>query len=213
MVTTLEITKRDMSHKANVLRREGLIPATVYGPDTEPFSIQLDAKNFKKVPVQDHKRLIELKIVSESESIETLIKNIQRDNVSGEILNIEFYKIKRGHELTTKVPLKFVGNSEAVKMGADFVLIHSEANIRCLPRHIPSFLEVSLDSLKSSGDQITFADIDKNENISILEPPKEIICKAESKRKDHTIEPEPKAEAALSDSADASANESKESKT
>lgn len=195
MVTTLEISKRDKNRKARALRREGKIPATVYGPDTEPLNIELDSKNFHKVPLEDLKRLMELKLDSENDSLETIIKNIQKDNLSGEILNVEFYKVKRGHELTTRVPLKFIGNSEAVKMGADLITIHTEANIRCLPRHIPYFLEVNLDALKVSGDHIIFGDIDKNENIIILEPPKEIICKAESKRKDHTIEPEITAEA------------------
>jgi large subunit ribosomal protein L25 len=186
MTTEILIKPRE-NKKPKALRREGQIPATLYGPEIEAQSIQLNAKDFSKVPFEDYNRLITLKGDQEHEA---LIKTVQKDFITREVQNIEFYKIKRGHKVTMKVAIKFTGDSPAVKMGADFVPMHQEAHIKCFPRHIPYFIEVNISSLKASGDHITFADLNINrEEIEILDPAQEIICKAESKKKDHTVEP------------------------
>lgn len=190
MAVHLPVNPRD-KQKARALRREGIIPATLYGPEIQAKNIQLSAKDFSKVAFEDYTHLIFLKNPDGSEE-EALIKNIQRDFVSREILNIEFYKIKRGHKVNMKVALKFVGDSAAVKFGADLVTIHKEAHIRCFPRHIPYFIEVDISKLANPEDHITFADLNINrEEIEILDPGSELICKAETKRKDHTLEPLP----------------------
>lgn len=185
MSVELQIKARE-NKKPKALRREGTIPATLYGPEIEAKNIQLNAKEFSKVDFADYNRLMTLKGEEEHEA---LIRNVQRDFISHEVQNIEFYKIKRGHKVTMKVAFKFIGDSPAVKLGADFVPVHQEAHIKCLPKDIPYFIEVDISSLKESGDHITFADLNiDREVIEILDPNKEIICKAETKKKDHTLE-------------------------
>ena len=181
MAVEIKIEKRATNKKPGVLRAEGNIPATLYGPEIEPQSIQLNAKEFSKVNFHDYTHLIQLN--GDGEEHEALIKNIQRDFVTRDVLNIEFYKVKRGHKVTMKVELKFIGVSPAVKIGADLVVIHKEANIKCLPKDIPYFLEVDISTLKENGEYLTFADLNfDREKIELLEPGKEIICKAEAKR-------------------------------
>jgi len=186
MAITLEFKAREKK-KTGALRRSGVIPATLYGPEIDSLNIQVDAKAFSKLPIEDYNHLIQLK--DEKEEHEALIKNIQRDFLTRQVLNIEFYKIKRGHKLTTKVALKFVGDSEAVRMGADLVIVHKEIHVRCLPKNIPNLIEVDISALKDAESYLTIADLKINkEDIEILDPSTEIICKAEAKRKDHTIE-------------------------
>lgn len=186
MVTTLEIKSRE-NKKPQAIRREGSIPATMYGPEIDATSIQLNAKEFSRIPFEEYTRLIRLK--DSSAEHEVLIKNIQRDFMTREVLNIEFYKVMKGHKLNAKVAFKFVGASEAVKLGADFVVTHKEAHIRCLPRHIPYSIEIDISKLQKPDDHITFADLNINrDEIEILDPAAEIICKAEISKKDHTIE-------------------------
>jgi large subunit ribosomal protein L25 len=204
MVITLEIKQRDKSSKARALRRQGIIPATIYGSEIESQSIQLDAKNFSRVAFEDYTHLMELEEPGQGKH-EVLIKNIQKDCISGQIQNIEFYKITKGHKLTTKVILKFVGNSEAVKMGADLVIVHKEAHIKCFPRHIPAFLEVDLAGLVEAESTITFADLKLGEELELLDPPQEVVCKAETKRKDHTLALEEEAAAQAAEQAAAAA--------
>ena len=211
MAVELKIKHREKKNP-RALRKEGSIPATLYGPDFEDMDIQLSAKDFSRVPFEDYTHLIHLK--TETEDHEVLIKNIQKDFVSREVMNIQFYKIKRGHKVTMKVALKFTGVSNAVRLGADFVAPHKEVNVRCFPRHIPQFIEVNISSLENPGDTITFADLVINkEEIEILDPSKEIICKAETKKTDHTIEPvAPVVSAEVSTTSDAAKKEDDKAK-
>lgn len=189
MATELQVKPRE-NKKSKALRREGQIPVTLYGPEIESMSLQLGAKEFSQVPFADYSQLIHLKGEG-SEDHEVLIKDIQRNFVSRDVQSIQFYKVKRGHKITTKVSFKFVGVSPAVKIGADFVVGHKEAHIRCLPKDLPYSIEVDISSLAKDGDHITFADLNINrEELEILDPEKEIICKAQAKRADHTIETE-----------------------
>jgi large subunit ribosomal protein L25 len=207
MAVEIKIEKRATNKKPGVLRTEGTIPATLYGPEIEPQNIQLNAKDFSKVNFHDYTHLIQLK--GDGEEHEALIKNIQRDFVTRDVLNIEFYKVKRGHKVTMKVELKFTGVSQAVKTGSDMVAIHKEANIKCLPKDIPYFIEVDISKLENNGDFLTFADLNfDREKIELLEPEKEIVCKAEAKRTnvvetsapgEETTEGEAKSEEAKSD--------------
>lgn len=207
MSVELQVKSRE-NKKPKALRREGLIPATLYGPEIEPLSIQLNAKEFSKVAYADYNRLITLKGDQEHEA---LIKKVQKNFVTREVQNIEFYKIKRGHKITMKVAVKFNGTSPAVKLGADFIPVHQEVHIKCLPKDIPYFVEVDITCLKENGDHITFADLQiDREKIEVLDPDKEIICKAETKKKDHMIEPDPVAEAAEGEAAPAAEAEKKD---
>jgi large subunit ribosomal protein L25 len=188
MPMVVEIAVKSREKKTpRALRREGTIPATLYGPEIQPMDIQLSAKEFSRVPFEDYSHLIHLK-EGDTEH-EALIKDVQRDFLSREVQSIQFYKIKRGHKVTMKVAIKIRGESQAVKMGADLVLVHKEAHIKCFPRHIPYFIEVDISKLDKDGDFITFDGLQINrEEIEILDPGQELICKVQSKRTDHTIE-------------------------
>lgn len=186
MALTLEIKARE-EKKPNALRREGIVPATVYGPDMEPASIQLEAKAFSKISFEDHKHLINL--VGGPTEYEVLIKNVQKDFLTREVLNIEFYKVMKGHKLNAKVGIKFVGESKAVKLGAELVTIYKEVHVRCLPKDIPNYFEIDVSKLENPDDHITFADINVDRSIiEVLDPAAEIICKAQLSRKSHAVE-------------------------
>ncbi|MCE2928177.1 MAG: 50S ribosomal protein L25 [Candidatus Caenarcaniphilales bacterium] len=189
MAVHLPVSPREKNSKPRALRRAGFIPATVYGPEIEAKNIQLSAKEFSRVSFEDYSHLMFLQNSDGTEE-EALIKNVQKDSLTRAVMNIEFYKVKRGHKVNMKVAIKFVGDSQAVKLGADFVAVHKEAHIRCFPRHIPYFIEVDISKLEKADDHITFADLNINrEEIEIMDPESEIICKAETKRKDHMLEP------------------------
>ncbi len=208
MVVEIAVQTRE-NKKPRALRREGQIPATIYGPDIEPMDIQLCAKAFSRVPFEEYSHLINIK--EGANEHEALIKDIQRDFVTREVQSIQFYKIKRGHKVSMKVAIKTQGESLAVKMGADLVIVHKEAHIRCFPRHIPNVITVDISKLDNDGDHITFADLVINrEEIEILDPEQEIICKVQTKRTDHTIEPvAPVAEAATPEAGAAAAADDK----
>ncbi len=186
-VLELNIESREQASKPRALRRSGYIPATMYGPDFEPTNIQVSAKDFSRVAFDDYNHIFHLKLAGKDH--EALIRNIQRDFLTREVLNIEFYKIKSGSKIDTKVTLKFVGVAPAIKLGADFVVLHQSAHIRCLPRDLPDHIEVDVSVLKEFEDQITFDDINIDRaKIEITDLGEDLVCKVEEKRIDTTLD-------------------------
>lgn len=185
MAITLKAKARNKDIKPNQIRREGLVPATVYGPEIEPESLTVDYREFSRVPFSEYNHIIELEKEGQ-DKFDVLIKNIQRNYVSREPLNIEFYKVKKGHKVSTKVTIEFIGDSEAVRMGADLVTMHKEVHVRCIPRKIPREVKVDLSVLKTTEDHVTYADLKLDDEVEILDPLNEIICRAETKKVDHS---------------------------
>lgn len=205
MVITLKAKNRQEGIKARAMRREGRIPATVYGPEIEATSLEVDAVEFRRIPFKEYTHIIQLEAEGK-DAMDVLIRNVQKDFINGDVKNLEFYKVKPGHKLTTRVMLEFVGDSEAVKMGADLVTVHKEVHVRCLPRQIPYNVIVDLSKLEKDGDYLTFGDLEYGEGVECLDPAGEIVCKAETKRKDHAKAIEAEDAAA----AEAAANEAAE---
>lgn len=205
MTVKLDVQKRNLDLNPRALRREGLIPVTVYGPDTEPRTLQICQKTFRGLPLSEYTHIIELSEEG-ADPYDTLMKTVQKNHLSGEVQNIEFYKVKKGHKVTTKVSLHFTGESEAVRLGGELVTVHKEVHIRCIPRKIPAFVEVNLDVLKEIDDSITFGCLKLDDEIELLDPAAEIICKAATK-KVAIIEDDTPAEAEAAEGAEGEAAE------
>ncbi len=186
MAVTIEIETRDNSIKPGALRREGFIPATIYGPNFKSRNIQLNARAFRRVPFKEYTHLVRLEETG-AEVIDALIKNVQKNYIDGSVQNIEFYRIDKTRKLNTRVVFEFVGVSEAVRNGADLFVGHKEAHVRCLPNQIPDSIQVDISALVTETDHITFADLKLADGIEILDPDTEIICKAETRKIDHEL--------------------------
>lgn len=140
---TLNIELREGKRKSAAarLRREGKIPAVVYGAQ-EPMAIAVNARefrsNFKRV---SGNTIIELRLPQGSH--EVLVKDFQRDNITGEVLHIDFYEFKKGVALRTRVPLRLTGNPIGVKEGGILETLVHYLEVECLPKDLPG--EISAD--------------------------------------------------------------------
>src|SRR3989338_3213875 len=112
---TIKAKNRE-SKKPNALRREGYVPATVYGHGFSSQSVQVNAKDFSKIPHKAYSHINELELEG-SERFPVLIRNVQVDPVRDNFLNIEFYKIKSDEKIKVRVPLNYTGHSPAVVAG------------------------------------------------------------------------------------------------
>ena len=154
-MATLEIATRE-NKKPKALRAEGKIPATIYGAGLESKNVQVNSKEFSGIKFADYKKLVELN--NAGEKVNALIKNIDKDYITGEVKNIEFYQTQAGLKMNAVVAITYTGASEAIKLGASLVEINRQARVKCAPENLPASLEVNLDALASVGDFITFAD-------------------------------------------------------
>ncbi len=186
MAVTIEIEARDEQTKPGALRRQGFIPATIYGPNFKSRNIRLNARTFRRISQRDYTHLVRLEEAG-AESMDALIKNVQKNFLNGEVQNIEFLRIDKNRKLNTRVAFEFIGVSEAVRAGADLMVAHKEAHIRCLPSQIPEVIQIDISALKTEADHISFADLKLADGIEILDPLTEIVCKAETRKIDHEL--------------------------
>ncbi|MBV9280063.1 MAG: 50S ribosomal protein L25, partial [Chloroflexi bacterium] len=127
-----------LGKKVRRLRREGRLPATVYGHRVEPRSIQVDAHAARDVLRQaGATQLVDLVIDDESPR-PVLIRQTTVDAKRNALLHIEFFQANLREKITTHVPVHFVGESPAVKDGGIFLPVLDHLDIESLPQDVPA---------------------------------------------------------------------------
>jgi large subunit ribosomal protein L25 len=160
----------------NQLRREAKLPGTLYGPGEASKSVQLDEKEFSRLPRAAYSHMIELDFGAGAPT-NALIRHVQRKASTNKIMNVELYRVRLDRKLTVTVPLKFIGVSDAVVKGAQLVESNLSAEIECLPGDIPDVIEVDLSVLKEVEDAIHYGDLKISDKVEILNPTDELVCK------------------------------------
>ncbi|MGI6386584.1 MAG: 50S ribosomal protein L25 [Desulfomonilia bacterium] len=151
--------------KVRALRREGIIPAVVYGRGFETIMVQVSQKDLEKA----YKQTLGAAIINagiEGKKLPVLIHAIQRDNIKGDILHVDFLKVDLRHEVTVDVPLVFVGDSPAEKEGAGKIGREATSiSLKCLPTDIPSEIEVDVSGIVDKHDVIRASDLKLPEDV------------------------------------------------
>jgi large subunit ribosomal protein L25 len=158
---TFKATSRQATgHQVKQLRREGILPAVIYGNIKETRSLSLDAHTFTKLYMQaGHSTIINLAIDGEK-PVKVLIHDVAIHNTRNELTHVDFYAVNLKEKLTTEVPLVFVGTAPAVDVeGGIFVTVKSELEIECLPDNLPQHIDVDISSLITFDDSIRIKDI------------------------------------------------------
>ncbi|HZM24373.1 MAG TPA: 50S ribosomal protein L25 [Anaerolineales bacterium] len=175
----LKATKRDVVGKqVKAMRREGKLPAVIYGRHNEPIVISLDA----------HTASLALGRLSSSSLVTidvdgteyaTLVREKQRDYIKNRLLHVDFLAVSQDEKLTATVSLHFIGVSIAVK---DFnaVLVHNleELEVESLPSDLPERIDVDISVLSKIGDGIRVRDIVVSDKVRILENPDTMVAVA-----------------------------------
>jgi large subunit ribosomal protein L25 len=131
---------------ANALRRQGRVPAVLYGPKTVPTSIAIDRIELKsRLSAAAHARIIRLKsATAELDGKHVIFKDVQRAPVSGEILHADLYEVDLTKPLRVEVPLKFVGKAKGIGNGGILQPLERAVEVECLPLEIPEAVEVDV---------------------------------------------------------------------
>jgi large subunit ribosomal protein L25 len=195
---TLKVEKREiLGKKVKKLRREGILPASIYGKNVKSLAVQLYLKDFlpvyKKV---GETGIIELNLVGEEKPRHVLIHNVQMDPVSDKPLHVDFRQVLLTERITASIPVELVGESPAVaqKLG---VLIQtlSEVEVEALPTDLPEQFTVDISGLKEVDQAITVGDLKPPAGVKILTSEKEILVKINPPTKEE-VSPPPAEEAA-----------------
>ena len=140
------------------LRREDKVPAILYGADKEAASIVLAHKDMIKAQEDEgfYTHILTLNIGGES--VEAILKDIQRHPFKPKITHLDFQRVDASHKLHTKVPVHFIGEEKVTKAGNTVVHQLTEIEITCLPKALPEFVEVNVSDLVA-GDSIHLSDL------------------------------------------------------
>ena len=146
---------------ARSLRREGRIPAVLYGPKTDSIMLSIDTKEFEQIVKNANigSVLLNLQIQNGQDSNRpAMIKELQTHPLSGAFLHIDFYEIDMQRKITVSVPVVTRGISAGVEEGGLLQIVRREIELFCLPTAIPESIEVDITDL-TIGDSIHISEI------------------------------------------------------
>ncbi|MGB5985505.1 MAG: 50S ribosomal protein L25/general stress protein Ctc [Desulfobacterales bacterium] len=138
---------------ARKLRRDGKLPGILYGPDTEPALIAIDAHDFQlALKAGSVNALFNLILAGDSKpQRRVMIKELQAHPVSQTPLHVDFYEIAMDRKINVKVPVVPVGKSVGVEMGGLLQVVRREIEVYCLPDKIPESFIIDISELEVGG--------------------------------------------------------------
>lgn len=181
--------RTQLGKKVKELRINGLIPAVLYGKDNKPINLQIDSKKFKVVYNKaGSSSLVDLEIHNQ-EPIKVLIQDVQENPISNEPIHIDFYAIRMDEEITTEIPLKFVGIASAVKdLEGNLVKNYDKIEVECLPIDLISEINVDISSLKTFEDQIKIKDLNIPEKLKVIDDLESVVAVVTPPRSEEELE-------------------------
>lgn len=168
---TLKVSPREVhGKKVRQLRRDGIVPAVVYGPGMEPVAVQVDQVVMSKVYTAAGKHTPIHISVGDKKRI-AMIKDVEVDNVKRRINHVSFHAVRQNKPIEAEVPIRLVGegDSEAERAGLIVLQTLESIEVKALPLDLPDALEVSILHLKEAGERILVKDIQVPENVEIVD--------------------------------------------
>lgn len=187
----LEVSKREVTgKKVKLLRREGITPANLYGHGIDSTALQVDAKRLKQILAEAGKTaLISLKIDHQKTPRKVLVREVQRNPLTEELLHVDFYQVRLTEKIKAEIPLVFVGEAPALKIKNTSVLhLIDTLTIEALPDHLPHNFEVDLSSLIDTNVAIHVKDIPLGERITLLSDPEQMVVRVVEARREEIVE-------------------------
>ncbi len=162
MTDTYQVQRRSvLGKRVATLRREGVLPANIYGRAQESLAVQIpyvDARNL--LNAHGLNTLVNIQVEGEGQARPVVIRNVELEPVGRKILHLDMYQVDLSRIIKATVPVVLTGDSPAVqKFGG--VLIHALDHIEVegLPHTIPEHIEVSVAGLIAIGDHIQVKDL------------------------------------------------------
>ena len=154
---TLTLDPRDLlGKKAKLLRKQGIVPAIIYGPGIEPINVQAEYNVIEKVWRRAGKHTPVQLTVDGKKNI-ALIKDVDIDPAKNRLRHVSFHAVKANDPVIAEVPIRLIGEGDSEAERAGLVVLQSleHVEVRALPMDLPDALEVPIIDLKVAGDHVT----------------------------------------------------------
>lgn len=180
----LESRARDIqTDVVSKLRKEGFIPAELYGHNVPNVHLAVSQNVFEKVFRKAGESTI-IELLDPSGKVHNvLIQDVQKHYLTSEPIHVDFYEVKMTEKLTATVELEFVGEAKAVReLGGTLLKVLTQVDVQCLPADLPSVIEVDIASLNDFDDVIAIKDLKVSDKVEVLGEPEEVVAKVQAPR-------------------------------
>jgi len=193
---SLVADKRTISgRKVKALRRQGIIPANVFGKKIKSLALQISAKDFEQVFEEAGETgIVELSVKNgKTTQYSVLVSNVQKDPVTDIPIHIDFRQVDLKEKIEASVPIEFTGESPAEKTGIGTVVRYvNEVGVEALPADLPEKFEVDTSVLTEVDQAVLVKDLkyDKTK-VAIKDDSEKIVAKVEPPQKIEEVAPAP----------------------
>jgi len=174
--TTLKIEERNEigGSKARRLLKCDLIPAVVYGNGMKSTAALVDGSEMRKLLKKNGRNTIFHVEFAEEQNLSILIKDIQYNPVSGEMIHLDFQKVNPDEKVQVNIPIKVVGSEGLKNKGNTIAQQLDSITVECLPRDIPQHADVDISGLNPASS-FTAGDLKLPAGVSLISKPNKII--------------------------------------
>lgn len=161
-------TREKLGKAVKTLRRQGLVPAELYGHGIPNVHLTVQAKEFAKVFREAGANTV-VNLLLNSEKRSALVHDVKRDYLTDEISHIDFYQVRMDEKIKARVPLDFVGEAPAVKeKGGILNKAMLEVEVEALPANLPRRLQADLSSLADLNQSLYVSDVAVPRDVRLL---------------------------------------------
>lgn len=192
--TVVEVETRDTrgTSAARRMRRAGRVPAVVYGLDGESFALSVEERRIQEILHLESGRntILTLSLSGQDRKRAVMIKDLQRDPVTEQLVHVDFVRLDLEREITVTVGIRLIGTPEGVKNeGGILDFIHRTVQVECLPTLIPEHLDVDISGLHIN-QHITVADLSVGQGVRVLDDPGTVLAGVVPPRVEAEVEAE-----------------------
>ena len=174
----LEAQPREAGTKndARRVRREGKIPAVVYGAGKNALTVSVDPRQVARILHSETGHNTVFDLAMDGERTKAMIVDWQYEPIKGSLLHIDLKRIAMDKKLTVNVPIELVGEPAGVKQqGGILEQIAREVEVECLPGDIPNEIELNVSELVF-GTVLRISDLPKNDKVKYLSDPEQPVA-------------------------------------
>lgn len=208
----LKVEKRQvLGRQVKNLRKQGILPANLYGKSIQSQALQVLQKEFLKIFMDVAETgLVTLMIKGEKNPRLVLIHNPQKEPLGNQPLHVDFRQVDLKEKITASVPLELEGEAPGVAVGGVLLQLMNEIEVEALPTDLPEQIIVNIAKLEQIGQAVSVADLvyDKAKVQLKIDDPTALVVKIEAPAKEEVeVKPAPPAGGAPAEGAEAKPEE------
>ncbi len=158
-----------LGKKVKRLRRDGMVPANVYGRGLESRAVQTSLAEITRVFGEvDRNAVVPMSIDGEAETIPVVLREVQRHPVNRRLLHLDFYQVDLARPIHSEARLVLIGDSEVEANGGTVVQSLELLMLEALPTEMLSVIEVDISVLEEFGHSVLVRDLRLPDGVSVL---------------------------------------------